>query len=288
MTYRAILIPLLGGTAEPAALETAIALTKRSGGHLTGLHVKPDPRDVMPYISEGASGALVTELMAATEKEGEERAREARKRFSEAVATSGIDMVDEPHGRQGATSSWREVVGREEVVVRRIGRMVDMIVMSWPMDADNVEQAVTVDAAMFDTARPVLLVPPARTVTGVETICLAWNGGPESARAAMESMPLMHEATKVYVLTAADPRMRGTTVDDLIHYLNQHGIEPEHVECPTEGKTVGAALLDAVREKGGDLLVMGCYGRSRISERVLGGVTRHVLKTALVPVLMIH
>ncbi|MEQ9349744.1 MAG: universal stress protein, partial [Alphaproteobacteria bacterium] len=176
MTYRAILIPLLGGTAEPAALQTAIALTRRSAGHLTGLHIKPDPRDVMPYISEGASGALVTELMAATEKEGDERAREAKKRFTEAVKAAGIDMVERPGGRGGATCSWREVVGREEVVVRRIGRMVDVVVMSWPSDADNVEQAVTLDAAMFDTARPVLLVPPDRTVSGADTICLAWNG----------------------------------------------------------------------------------------------------------------
>jgi nucleotide-binding universal stress UspA family protein len=47
-----------------------------------------------------------------------------------------------------------------------------------------------------------------------------------------------------------------------------------------EGEPVGAALLRIVSEIGADLLVMGGYGRTRFSELVLGGVTRHVLAAA--------
>jgi nucleotide-binding universal stress UspA family protein len=49
---------------------------------------------------------------------------------------------------------------------------------------------------------------------------------------------------------------------------------------------VGAGLLAAAHEFDCDLLVMGAYSHSRIRQMILGGVTRHVLEHAAVPVMM--
>jgi nucleotide-binding universal stress UspA family protein len=50
----------------------------------------------------------------------------------------------------------------------------------------------------------------------------------------------------------------------------------------------GAALAAAAQEAGCDLVVMGGYGHSRVREMILGGVTRHMMTSAAVPVLMSH
>jgi nucleotide-binding universal stress UspA family protein len=51
---------------------------------------------------------------------------------------------------------------------------------------------------------------------------------------------------------------------------------------------VGEAMLAYAAEVGADLVVMGCYGHSRVRELVLGGATRHVLHAAAMPVFMAH
>ena len=76
---------------------------------------------------------------------------------------------------------------------------------------------------------------------------------------------------------------------DLADYLGWRGIASvPHAVAAQEGETVAAALLRSASEIGADLLVMGGYGRTRLSELVLGGVTRHVLAAAEAPLLISH
>ncbi len=51
---------------------------------------------------------------------------------------------------------------------------------------------------------------------------------------------------------------------------------------------MGAALLRECADAGADLLVMGAYTHSRMRQLILGGVTRHVLAEATVPLFMAH
>jgi nucleotide-binding universal stress UspA family protein len=51
---------------------------------------------------------------------------------------------------------------------------------------------------------------------------------------------------------------------------------------------IGEMLLSRAADFGADLIVMGGYGHSRLRELVLGGVTRTLLKTMTVPVLLSH
>ena len=51
---------------------------------------------------------------------------------------------------------------------------------------------------------------------------------------------------------------------------------------------VGDTLLSALPDNECEMLVMGGYGHSRLRELLLGGVTRHVLASMTVPVVMSH
>jgi nucleotide-binding universal stress UspA family protein len=71
-------------------------------------------------------------------------------------------------------------------------------------------------------------------------------------------------------------------------YLQWHDIKAEVRRYPDEPDNIGDLLLSRASEEGADLLVMGCYGHSRLREMVLGGTTRVVLRSMTCPVLMAH
>jgi len=81
MTIRIIMVPLDGGDAARPALELALVVAKRTGAHLEALHVRADPKDAVPLLGEGMSGAMIEELIDLTEKEAESRSARARSMF---------------------------------------------------------------------------------------------------------------------------------------------------------------------------------------------------------------
>jgi nucleotide-binding universal stress UspA family protein len=120
-----------------------------------------------------------------------------------------------------------------------------------------------------------------------KVVALAWNGSAQAARAVAGALPLLRNAEQIHVLTAASARTEVERADGLVRYLAWHGVSCERQAMyPTT--QVGAALLGRARELGADLLVMGGYGRSRVSELVFGGVTRTVLGQYDLPILLAH
>jgi nucleotide-binding universal stress UspA family protein len=99
----------------------------------------------------------------------------------------------------------------------------------------------------------------------------------------------MQGARSVHVLLA-----RWTDDDDpdglnIERYLRCHGIDAVlHADAGHGADAAGDALLALARDVSADLLVMGCYGHSRARELVLGGATRTVLQSMMLPVLMAH
>ena len=74
----------------------------------------------------------------------------------------------------------------------------------------------------------------------------------------------------------------------LSEVLARHGIAAELIAEPSLDLDPADLLLNQAADSGADLIVMGAYGRSRVRELVLGGVTRGVLQHMTVPVLLSH
>ena len=72
----------------------------------------------------------------------------------------------------------------------------------------------------------------------------------------------------------------------VLGYLALHSIHPEVAQFRSMDRDVGRGMLAAAREFGADLLAMGAYSHSRLRQLILGGVTRHVLENAALPVMM--
>ena len=146
-----------------------------------------------------------------------------------------------------------------------------------------------VETAILDSGKPTLVVPAAmRSATVARRIVVAWNGSPQAARALAGALPLLRLADEVHVaswsrLAPAAPFSR----IDAVAWLRRHGVAATVHLLPPSAH-IAREIGPFAASLGGDLIVMGCYGRSRVSERVFGGATRSVLAAMDVAVLMAH
>ena len=285
MPIRRILLPLTGTAAGESALTTALLVARMWDAHLTALHVRLDSRDVAPLAGEGLSGAMIEEMMSATEKESSERSNAVRAMFDRFVVQHGV-TVAEPHPGAGATANFASITGREEDLVAQLARLTDLTVVPHPESGDDVSSSDALHAVLFDSGRPVLIAPQRPLPTIGQRICVAWNGTAESAAAVQAAIPWMQRAEKVQVLSADEYQRRGPGAMELASYLALHGIQVEAAQFRPVDKDVGRGLLQGARAFGADFLAMGAYSHSRLRQLILGGVTRHVLENATLPVLM--
>ena len=290
MPIREILLPLTGTAAGEAALATALQVARLWDAHVTALHVRVDARDVAPLAGEGLSGAMIEEMMAATEKESEARSDAVRAMFERFVRQHGVGRhggaATDPDSHAGATADFVAVTGREEELVAHRARLADLTVVPHPEAGDDVSSSDALHAVLFDSGRPVLMAPQQAPAALGTRICLAWNGTAESAAGVLAALPWMQRARAVRVLSADEYQRRGPGAGDLAAYLALHGIRAEFAQFRPIEREVGRGLLTAARDFGADLLAMGAYSHSRLRQLILGGVTRHVLEHATLPVLM--
>ena len=286
MAIRKILLPLTGTAAGEAALSTALTVANRWKAHVTALHVRVDSRDVAPLAGEGLSGAMIEEMMTATEKESSDRAHAVRSMFERFVTRHNVEVRDGRFGLDHATASFAAVTGREEDIVAQQARLADLTVVPHPDAGEDVSSSDALHAVLFDSGRPVLIAPQKPMEQIGMRVCLAWNGTAESAESALSAMPWMMEAEAVRILSADGYQRRGPAAPELAAYLALHGITADIVMFPSIRNSVGAGLMEAARQFGCDLLSMGAYSHSRLRQLILGGVTRHVLETSTIPVMM--
>jgi nucleotide-binding universal stress UspA family protein len=225
-------------------------------------------------------------MMSATEKESAERAHAVRAMFERFVAQHEVVVGEARHGSLNATASFAAVTGREEDLVAQQARLADLTVVPHPEAGEDVSSSDALHAVLFDSGRPVLISPQQAPATIGSRVCIAWNGTAESAASAWAALPWMQKADAVRVLSADEYQRRGPGAADLQAYLALHGITAELSTFRPHDRDVGAGLLRAAAEFNADLLCMGAYSHSRLRQLILGGVTRHVLENARIPVMM--
>lgn len=289
MAVRIILAPVAGNDSDAAVLEAAVTLARQFKAHIEVLHAKGDPRDAVPFLGEGASGALIEQIMEAAQRDASEHATKARRQFDTWREKAGLVLAERP-GTDGPSAGWREEVGAEDRWVAKRGRLADLIVVPQPTKQETVGTTIEFEASLLDTGRPVLVVPNALTAGAMlgGPALIAWNGSVESARAVAAAVPLLKLATSVVVLTQAEGGPASADAPAMADYLAWHGIKASPVTCEARQTGLGAQLLAEADQRKATLLVMGAYTHSRVRQMVFGGVTKHVLANVRIPTLMAH
>ena len=287
MTFRTILVHADGTADSDRCLNMGFRMARRLESHIKVLHVRFDPKDTVPLLGEGMSVAMIEDMMDVAEKEGGTRSSQARLSFDSIVADQQVKIADTPVGN-GFSASWLEEVGREDDCIAAHGRLADLIVAARPSAESDVSTNLTLNAAIFETGRPVMVVPPTECLDPGKRIVISWNGSAQSARAVASALPIIKAAESVTSFTVDSGKTSGRRAPELTSYLRWHGIESKSQAISGPPSTVGAKLIDDLMSEKADLLVMGAYTHSRMRQMILGGVTRHILKHSPIPVLMSH
>ena len=287
MTIKTILVPLSGLPGRGLWLDAVVKRSQEWGAHVEAIHVAMDPRDSVAYVGEGMTSAMIGDVMAVTERESDERRQEAQKVFEDACHRNGVTISDQPDSGPGA-AHFTIVTGREEDVVASRGRLADLICARRPEGSgEEITFSVTLEAALLDTGRPVLVLPPSAPVNFGKSIAIYWNGSPEVGKAINYAMPFLEKSEKVFVVEVGAESQSGPGTEDVVRYLAWHGVKAEGSEFERKGSD-SESLLASTSTVGADMLVMGAYTRSRLRRLVFGGVTRDVLTCSGLPVLMAH
>lgn len=279
MTYRNLIVCLDDSAGSSPRLAFALDLAVRHAAHVTGLHLSfmPNPSfaafDGMERLYDNLERDLAQRQAAAGE--AFLAAARARNVPADFVAARNLDIA-------AATA---------------FSRISDLVIAGQPDLRDTSAYIGEGFPSRFvlEVGRPVLFTPQGvlpRTDFG--HVMVAWNGSRESSRALFDALPLLRQAGRVTVLTVHRddspwPANSPVPVPDLLGLLRRHGIEARLV-ANTSREEPGQWLLARATdlEDPADLLVAGAYGHSRLSELVLGGVTRTLLDGMTLPVLLSH
>ena len=287
MAYRTILVHLNDERRMMRLLGPTIALAERWNAHVIAASALP-PLYVLPADAPGFGDPIVID--------------EHRKAYQKEAIRIETGLREASAGRAVVTQ-WRLEDAKDSSVAACIGaiaRSSDLIIAS-QTDADWIDSHFhdVAERLITENGRPVLVIPNVGPNTGrVEKIgtrvLLAWNSTRESARAAFDALPLLKLAEQVIVVSV-NPDRDYYTADagivptaDICATLARHGVKCTALGGEEKSSDVGRTLLAIATDRNCDLLVMGCYGHSRLREFILGGATRTVLKSMQIPVLMSH
>ncbi|WP_431856724.1 universal stress protein [Azospirillum sp.] len=278
MALKDLLVVVDDTPAAAARIDVAAQLAVKHDAHVTGLYVVTTP--LIPNFLD----AQIPEAV-----------RAAQRDLANEFAAKAETLFEGRMRRFGLTdrSEWRALRGLPGELVAVHGRYADLVVVG-QVDPrhDRDLPLLHPQDLVFDCGRPLLVVPYAGTFQTVgERVLVGWNASREAARAVGDALPLIAKAQKVLVL-AVNPKpgqlgLGDEPGADIARHLSRHGrVQATHVT--TDAVEPGDTMLNTVADESCDLVVMGAYGRSRLREQVLGGMTRYMLEHMTVPVLMSH
>lgn len=286
MSFKTLLVPVSAVEASRSALETAFLTARRFDAHIEVMHVRADPRGLVPYTGEGMDGSMIEEIMDVTEREGAERAAQTREMFDAFCRDHSLTISDTPSPDSGLTISWREEAGREDEVVALRGRLYDLIVVGRPIADAPLPSPITLEAALHDTGRPILVAPPEAPDQVGAHIAIAWEASPEAARTIAVAIQALSVADSVTVLSANISPPLPLDATELVDRLKWHGVDAKVHAFDAAITELGPAFLTESNKVGADMLVKGAYSQSRLRQMVLGGRTRHILNHTTIPALL--
>ena len=278
MDYKTILVHCNDTARLPRLLEPAVALGGLFKAHVIGLSVTPPVR----IITAGMPGAPDTIVLDEHCKTYRAQNPLMKAAFEQAASARSV------------AAEWREAEagsGSVAAAVLQYARAADLILaaQAHPGWADSWHMDIA-DRLALKSGRPVLIIPNQGTHPPVgKRIVLAWNGRREAARAVFDALPLLRQAESVSLVQIDPAHENGAeSFDALSDALDRHVIRYGSQVIKSTDGNVGHALLGHCKSTDADLLVMGCYGHSRLREIVFGGATRYVLASMTLPVLMSH
>jgi nucleotide-binding universal stress UspA family protein len=280
MGFRTILVPIEEHDSVSATLETALLLARKFHSYIEGFAL----RVAIPaaYAVADAGAVAIPQL----EQDIAENRQRNQSLFENFMQEHGVPRGG---GATALSSRWLEDAPEGDRFVGSHGRLFDVIVLGRPGRDPKGPRMSTLEAALFESGRPVLIAPPSPRPDIGRNVLIAWNCSTEQARTIAFAMPILRRANRVVVLTVeGGAAVPGPTGQQLCHYLQLSGVPAKPLTVGLGGRLTGEAVLAHANALGCDLLIKGAYTQSRMRQFIFGGTTRCILNNASLPVFMAH
>ena len=275
---KTILIPTEDHDAMPAVLEAARLMARTFDSYMEGFAVRPSAGT---YVTVDPVSSL-----AISDAYDGDAPRQAQEMFESFMRTHAVPRAaPEP---AAYSYGWPRTDAAEDIFIGSYGRTFDLIVLGRPGRAPQDARMPPLEAALFDSGRPVLIAPPAVPKTIGRNILVAWNGSTEQARTNAFALEVLRLAEQVTVLTVEGGTEAGPSGEEATRHLRRNGIKATALTVKPGSRARGEIILDHATSLGCDLLVKSAYTQSRLRQMIFGGATRHILAHATLPVLMAH
>jgi nucleotide-binding universal stress UspA family protein len=279
---KSILVPTEQNVAMMSALDAALLLAQKFDSCIEGFPLRPAVTDLVAMDPDAGL------TMVAVKENDAEMVRQAEDLFRSFMQRRGVkERVDEA-STASLSWTWNAAAPSGNDFVGSYGRVFDVIVLARPGEQWQNPSMVTLESALFESGRPVLIAPPTSPRSLGTNVLIAWNRSTEQARAMAFAMPLLRLAERITILTVEGATVAGPSGVELARSLRMNGIIAEPLTVAAGKNSAGETILTKAAELGCDLVVKGAYTQSRLRQMIFGGTTRHILGNANLPVLMAH
>jgi nucleotide-binding universal stress UspA family protein len=259
------------------AADYAVSLAAAHEAHVSGVAVAFEP-----VIPGALMGGLPSDAIEMGRAESRKSADDAIARFQKSAELAGLSF--------DTRKLESTLVGAADLF-GQIARRYDLSVVAQPEPDKMSGEDMVVEAALFQSGRPVIIVPYIqRSGHTVERVLVGWDGSRTAARAIGDAVPFLSRAKKIDVVIVATERARRDEITGAAmgRHLARYGLEVEVKRLVADDTDVANTILSYAADVSADFMVMGGYGHSRLREFILGGATRGILESMTVPVLMSH
>lgn len=284
---RTLLVHMEDSPQLTGILKAALLIARKFGGHFEALHVPQVLPSMLPLSPEG--GLATADVMASLEQGAEDANHRLQSIFDQFVRDEKVVHTGIGAATDAPSASWYEIRHNDQSTLASRGRVFDLIVVGRPVTGQFTPSMVSLESALFESGRPLLIVPPELAERPIgQKVAIAWNGSTETARTVAFAMPLLQRAEDILVMSVEAGMVPGPSGQELAQNLTRSGLSTRVRHVDAEGKSVGEAMLAASKDFDADLLVKGAYTQSRLRQMIFGGATSHILAHADIPVFMAH
>jgi nucleotide-binding universal stress UspA family protein len=271
-----VVVNLSGRAPQDFAADYAASVAATFGAHVAGIAFLYEP-----VIPDGSLGGVPIDLIELQREENSKAAKGAIGRFETAAKKAGVSAE---------TRILDATFGGAATLFARIARRFDIAVVGQAQREHGVSEELMIEGALFESGRPVIVVPYIQKAPlTLERVLACWDGGRTAARAIGDAMPLLERAKAVDLVIVAEERKNDEiTGANMSEHLARHGIAVNVKRIAKGDLSIEDVILSYAADSGADFMVMGGYGHSRLREFILGGATRGILASMTVPVLMSH
>jgi nucleotide-binding universal stress UspA family protein len=270
-----ILVNLSYGTSQDGVSNYALSVAETFGAHIVGIAF------TNPVMAGGVG--LPANFSRAQQAEAQERAESVAAAFDEATRSAGVS---------GETRRIDASIGDVPTQFAHNARRFDLsVVGQFESGRDHPSKNMVIEAALFQSGRPVLIVPfIQRDRLKLDHVMVCWDGSRAAARAVADAMPFLTRSGKASIVVAEIQSAKSADLPgaDIATHLTRHGANVTVERIPVSMIDVSNAILSYAADTYPDLIVMGGYGHSRLREFILGGTTRGMLASMTKPTLMSH